>query len=106
MTKETDLPRSNSIIQSLANQGLLTDTHPIEITKLTGGDHNFVYRLRNNDGIDWVINQCVTDCDVPLFSALPDHEIETLAGELSASETTWPWLKENTKQRGYHAQVI
>jgi thiamine kinase-like enzyme len=89
MTKDTnnDTSRTTRIIQSLANQGLLTDTRQIEITKLTGGYHNYVYRLRNNDGIDWVIKQYVTASNVPLFPVLPDHESGALKALESAGVT-------------------
>ncbi|MFT4606623.1 MAG: thiamine kinase [Gammaproteobacteria bacterium] len=84
MTHDTALSKTSHIIQTLAKQGLLTDTHQVEITKLTGGYHNYVYRLRNNNGIDWVIKQYVTQSNVPLFPVLPDHE----SGALKALEET------------------
>jgi thiamine kinase len=74
MTRNPNSSRTSQIIQTLVNQGLLTDSHHAKITKLTGGYHNFVYRLRHKDGVDWVIKQYATQSNVPLFPALPDHE--------------------------------
>ena len=81
MTQGTDTSRTTRIIQTLANQGLLTDAHQVEITKLTGGYHNYVYRLRKNIDIDWVIKQ--------YFNANELSEAEALAAELDAFETVW-----------------
>ena len=74
MNKNDEPSNTTNIIKTLINHGLLDNEHHIDIKKLTGGYHNYVYRLRNNDGIDWVIKQYVTHSDVPLFPVLPDHE--------------------------------
>ena len=82
MDRVVEAPETSRIIQKLVGHGLLANDHQIEMKKLTGGYHNSVYRLRNNNGIDWVIKQYVAHSDVPLFPVLPDHE----SGALKALE--------------------
>jgi hypothetical protein len=93
MAQDTDTSKTTQIIQTLTNQGLLMDAQQVEISKLTGGYHNYVYHLRKNNDIDWVIKQ--------YLNANKLSEAEALAGELDAFETAWSWLQENLKQHEY-----
>ena len=76
--QETLMPRTQQIIQSLIKHKLLTRMNQVSITPLTGGYHNYVYRLQTETNIDWVIKQYVTNSSVPLFPTLPDHEAGAL----------------------------
>ena len=72
------MPPTHQIIQTLLSQGLIGQNINVEIKPLTGGYHNYVYRLQADENIDWVIKQYVTHSSVPLFPVLPDHEAGAL----------------------------
>ena len=72
------MSRPDNIVQSLIQHGLIQSTDEIRIKPLTGGYHNYVYRLQSGEYIDWVVKQYVTQSSVPLFPVLPDHEAGAL----------------------------
>ena len=81
--------RVATLQQSLSRHGLLPVDIAVDLKPLQGGYHNYVYRLRAAENIDWVVKQFVSNVHNPMYPILPDSEaaaLEALRGKDIAPE--------------------
>ena len=67
-----------ALFKALVDANLITPDEPIELSRLSGGYTNSVFKLNSNQGKTWVIKQYAETSVNPLYPIFPEDEYQAL----------------------------